>query len=147
MKFPAASNSRIGGAALSFWSSRTLLGRCRTQALSCSSKEMLDTWPHTHLAGSLGQVGSTSNLGIMRGAGAASEESTPLWRSAMVATNASRRTRVMRFMKKPPFARLHAGSGQHSADGEGEKLAPTPAPPHRGRGDCDIVLPVTYRGL
>src|SRR5882724_9485658 len=64
---------------------------------------MLDTWPHTHLAGSLGQVGSTSNLGIMRGAGAASEDSTPLWRNAIVATNVSSRTRVMRFMEGLPF--------------------------------------------
>src|SRR5882762_4583893 len=95
MKLPAASNSRIGGAALSFWSSRTLLGRCRTQALSCSSKEMLDTWPHTHFGGSLGQVGSTSNLGIMRGAGAASEGATALWGRAMVARNAVSRTCVI----------------------------------------------------
>src|SRR5882724_11197348 len=64
---------------------------------------MLDTWPHTHLAGSLGQVGSTSNLGIMRGAGAASEDSTPLWRNAIAATNVSSRTRVMRFMEGLPF--------------------------------------------
>src|SRR6266566_4995836 len=94
MKFPAASNSRTGGAALSFWSSRTLLGRCRIQALSCASKEMDETWPQTHLAGSFGQVGSGSNLGIMRGAGAAREGATALWGRAMVARNAVTRTDV-----------------------------------------------------
>src|SRR5712671_891052 len=86
---------------------------------------MLDTWPHTHLAGSLGQVGSTSNLGIMRGAGAASEDSTPLWRNAIVATNVSSRTRVMRFMEGLPFV------GRSIAPMEvGAKLDPD-APPFR----------------
>src|SRR5258708_27970405 len=66
---------------------------------------MLDTWPHTHLAGSLGQVGSTSNLGIMRGAGAASEESMPVWRRAMVAMAASSRTRMI-FMVSLPLPGL-----------------------------------------
>src|SRR5258708_3336221 len=128
MKFPAASNSNTGGAALSFWSSRTLLGRCRIQALSCSSNDTLDTWPHTHLAGSLGQVGPTSNLGIMCGAGAANELSTPLWRVAMAATDTSSRTRIMRFMEKAlPLPAIESGfEDEHSPDRVRMKSAPHP---------------------
>src|SRR5262249_61157078 len=66
MKLPASSNSSTGGAALSRWSARTVLGRCRIQAWPRSSIETLDTWPHTYLLGSLGQDGSTSNFGISR---------------------------------------------------------------------------------
>ena len=75
MKLPSSSNSRTGGAALSFWSARTVLGRCRIQAWPCSSIETLDTWPQTHLLGSFGQVGSTSKRGTSRicGAGACAE--------------------------------------------------------------------------
>src|SRR5712675_3123875 len=66
MKFPASSNSSTGGAAMAFWSARTVLGRCRIQAWPCSSIDTLETWPHTHLLGSLAQLASTSNLGISR---------------------------------------------------------------------------------
>jgi hypothetical protein len=45
MKFPCSSNSMTGGAALSFWSARRLLGRWSTQAWPCSSIETLDTCP------------------------------------------------------------------------------------------------------
>src|SRR5262245_53189575 len=66
MKLPASSNSSTGGAALSFWSARTVDGRCRIQAWPRSSIDTLETWPHTYLLGSWGQDGSTSNFGISR---------------------------------------------------------------------------------
>src|ERR1700686_3445778 len=67
MKLPASSNSSTGGAAIAFWSLRTVLGRCKIQALPSLSIDTLETWPHTHLPGSVGQDGSTSNFGIIRG--------------------------------------------------------------------------------
>jgi hypothetical protein len=66
MKFPASSNSNTGGAAIDFWSARTVLGRCRIQAWPWWSIETLDTWPHTYLLGSFGHEGSGSNIGTSR---------------------------------------------------------------------------------
>src|SRR5437763_11351542 len=65
-KFPFSSNSSTGGAAIDFWSARTVVGRCNTQAWPRLSIETLDTWPQTHLLGSLAQDASASNFGISR---------------------------------------------------------------------------------
>src|SRR5271170_1674350 len=90
MKFPASSNSSTGGAAIAFWSARTVLGRCRIQAWPWLSIETLDTWPQTYLLGSLGHDGSGSNIGTSRvcGAGvcAARRPLNAAWPSATTAT-------------------------------------------------------------
>src|SRR5215467_4580790 len=100
MKLPASSNSSTGGAALSFWSFLTVVGRCRIQAWPRSSIETLDTWPHTHLLGRLGQDGSTSNLGISRVCPTA-EFST--WAANMVMADAASRARIIARIESPPL--------------------------------------------
>src|SRR5260370_16215426 len=89
MKLPASSNSSTGGAAMPFWSLRTVLGRWRIQAWPWLSIETLETWPHTHLLGSFGHDGSTSKCGIMRGSVGACAETAVRWpESAMAAASA-----------------------------------------------------------
>src|SRR5260370_21369206 len=89
MKLPASSNSSTGGAAMPFWSLRTVLGRWRIQAWPWLSIETLETWPHTHLLGSAGHDGSTSKCGIMRGGVGACAEAAVRWpESAMAAASA-----------------------------------------------------------
>src|SRR5258708_571981 len=75
MKLPFSSNSSTGGAAIAFWSARTDVGRCNTQAWPRLSIETLDTWPQTHLLGSFAQLASASNFGISRGLWAARDAS------------------------------------------------------------------------
>src|SRR6267142_6179781 len=101
MKLPASSNSSTGGAALSRWSARTLVGRCRIQAWPRSSIETLDTWPHTYLLGSLGQDGSTSNFGISRVCAAAG--SAPWLASMTIAGMASRQRAIARMDVLPCY--------------------------------------------
>src|SRR5215470_12354598 len=89
MKLPASSNSSTGGAAMPFWSLRTVVGRWRIQAWPWLSIETLETWPHTHLLGSFGHDGSTSKCGIMRGGVGACAEAAVRWpESAMAAASA-----------------------------------------------------------
>src|ERR1700716_478368 len=98
MKLPASSNSSTGGAALSFWSRRTVLGRCRIHALPCSSIETLDTWPHSHLLGILGHDGSTSKRGISRGCAAAGVSDPPWPSTKKTAAHAEMKERVVAVM-------------------------------------------------
>src|SRR5215470_16711623 len=91
MKLPASSNSSTGGAAMPFWSLRTVVGRWRIQAWPWLSIETLETWPHTHLLGNFGHDGSTSKCGIMRGGAGVCAEAAVTWPdSAMAATKAKK---------------------------------------------------------
>src|SRR5262245_2946244 len=98
MKLPASSNSRTGGAALSRWSARTVVGRCRIQAWPRSSIDTLDTWPHTYLLGSLGQDGSTSNFGISRVCASAAFST---WPTSMATADTASRIRMVARIEGP----------------------------------------------
>ncbi len=56
MKLPAASNTRIAGAALPACSGLSVRGRCSTQILSCASTPMLEASPSFHCGGTFGQA-------------------------------------------------------------------------------------------
>src|SRR5262252_6279442 len=112
MKLPASSNSSTGGAALSLWSLRTVLGRWRIQAWPWLSSETLETWPHTHLLGSIGHDGSTSKRGIMRGglvgdpwATAGVTVAACPSTTMLAAINVAMTSRAVAFMRSPPWPR------------------------------------------
>src|SRR5262249_4817298 len=100
MKLPASSNSSTGGAALSFWSFLTVVGRCRIHAWPRSSIETLDTSPHTYLLGSLGQDASTSNFGISRVGGSAGFSTRP---TSNATADAASRIRMIVLIRSPPL--------------------------------------------
>src|SRR5262245_38757029 len=103
-KLPLSSNSRTGGAALPFWSSRIVLGRCSTQAWPLSSIDTLDTWPHSHRLGSFAQFASGRNFGTSRSCvrnGCAGEDDTQpnWWIATMAATDAATTDDANAFME------------------------------------------------
>src|SRR5215510_6544010 len=111
MKSPAALNSRTGGAALGFSSADKVRGRCNTQTLPCASTFELDTMPRIHWLGTLGQVGSTLNLGTSRavedGACAAAVPTLRSFRTpaTITAPNTTTIAAIVRFMGTPPGPR------------------------------------------